>query len=720
MRREIKWQQLIYLLVISVLLGGVLTSYLEYYQQNLLMPVRNLIVLGQWERYDDNVIGATQYRQGVSGVNPVHVAQIVRPLVLSVLYEEVDSGNVSEENLDKLIEVTQFFLDTGKLKEYNDLEYLVWYYDFDYPTYQLSAPWLSGMAQGFVIDTLLAAYKVTGESDYLAAARLAGNTFYVPVEREGVSIFLEEGIWFEEYAQAGVTYPMVLNGHNFAVLSLWHLCIQDSSYCDAFEQGVVGLTELLPRFDVGIWSQYDLLGLPANSSYQRIHVEQLEELAHITGEEIFLRYAKKFRLQLYMPFGVFYRLFVTHNRFLVSIFLLNSSVVFMIILFWKKRVKSEQGVESSSHLDRVLHFTSAHSASDIRIFHKESKTLHRAGYTVILVVPDKRDAQTVEGIHIRTVAIPNSRFYRFTCTAWQIYRAAWAENADVYHLHDSELFLIGFLLRLRGKKVIYDVHEDLPKSIRTKYWVPNIFRSIISRAAEALEWAAAQAFSGIVAATPSIAERFPDEKTVTVQNFPILGELSQDDDLSPYNERPNHIVYMGGITQRRGAIQMVEAMALLPQYLSAHLVLAGSFRPSDLIHELESLPGWQAVDFLGWISRQEMRVVFQDTRIGFVLFHPAPNHVEAQPNKLFEFMSAGIPIVASNFPLWREMIERVGCGLVVAPLDSHAIADAVQWLFEHPEEAEAMGRRGKKAVETLYNWEIESRKLVNFYEALLQ
>jgi glycosyltransferase involved in cell wall biosynthesis len=373
-----------------------------------------------------------------------------------------------------------------------------------------------------------------------------------------------------------------------------------------------------------------------------------------------------------------------------------------------------------THVNKVLHFTSVHSASDVRIFHKESKTLHRADYTVVLVAPDQCDAQIVEGIRIKMVAVPNSRFYRFTCTAWQIYRVAWAENADIYHLHDPELLPIGFLLRLRGKKVIYDVHEDLPKSIQTKYWIPPVLRSLVARAASALEWASAQAFSGIVAATPSIAKRFPDKKTVTVQNFPILGELAQEDDLLPYNERPNHIVYMGGITQRRGAIQMVEAMALLPQHLSARLVLAGSFRPPDLNRELKLLPGWQAVDFLGWISRQEIREVFQDTRIGFVLFHPAPNHIEAQPNKLFEFMSAGIPVVASDFPLWREMIERVGCGLVVDPLDSQAIADAVQWLFEHPEEAEAMGCRGKKAVETFYNWEIESRKLVNFYEVLFQ
>lgn len=78
-------------------------------------------------------------------------------------------------------------------------------------------------------------------------------------------------------------------------------------------------------------------------------------------------------------------------------------------------------------------------------------------------------------------------------------------------------------------------------------------------------------------------------------------------------------------------------------------------------------------------------------------------------------MSAGIPVIASDFPLWKEIVEGSGCGLLVNPLDPEAIAEAIKWLLENPEKAETMGKRGRKAIEECYNWDKESVKLISFY-----
>ncbi len=104
-----------------------------------------------------------------------------------------------------------------------------------------------------------------------------------------------------------------------------------------------------------------------------------------------------------------------------------------------------------------------------------------------------------------------------------------------------------------------------------------------------------------------------------------------------------------------------------------------------------------------------------EARAGLVLFHDVPNHTSAYPNKLFEYMSAGLPVIASHFPLWRSIVERDRCGMLVDPRDATAIAKAIDWVLTHPEEAEAMGRRGRDAVAATYNWAAEERKLLAIY-----
>ncbi|MBD3768073.1 MAG: glycosyltransferase, partial [Gammaproteobacteria bacterium] len=103
---------------------------------------------------------------------------------------------------------------------------------------------------------------------------------------------------------------------------------------------------------------------------------------------------------------------------------------------------------------------------------------------------------------------------------------------------------------------------------------------------------------------------------------------------------------------------------------------------------------------------------------GLVTFLPAPNHIDAQPNKMFEYMSAGLPIITSIFPLWREIVEGNQCGLCVDPLDPQAIGEAIQYLIDNPVEAEQMGKNGRQAVEQKYNWTIEEQKLLDLYAGL--
>jgi glycosyltransferase involved in cell wall biosynthesis len=163
---------------------------------------------------------------------------------------------------------------------------------------------------------------------------------------------------------------------------------------------------------------------------------------------------------------------------------------------------------------------------------------------------------------------------------------------------------------------------------------------------------------------------------------------------------------------------MVAAMALIPKSLNARLILAAKFSPPDLEDEVKQMPGWERVHFVGWRPREEVAGLLGQARMGLLLFHPVPNYMDAQPHKLFDYMGAGIPLIASDFPLWREIIYGAGCGILVDPLNPEAIAEAMTWLFEHPQEAEMMGARGRRAVNSHLNWNNELRKLIKLYDLI--
>src|SRR5699024_3143820 len=154
---------------------------------------------------------------------------------------------------------------------------------------------------------------------------------------------------------------------------------------------------------------------------------------------------------------------------------------------------------------------------------------------------------------------PTNRLLRMTRTVWQVFRMALEENADLYHFHDPELIPVGIALKIRGKRVVYDVHETVSKQIRSKSWIPHPVRVPASRAYRVLEQTTARVFDGVVVATPGIAEHFPTGKATIVQNYPLAEKFSSID-TSDYHSRESVLAYVGGITHARGIEEMVEAL----------------------------------------------------------------------------------------------------------------------------------------------------------------
>ena len=376
---------------------------------------------------------------------------------------------------------------------------------------------------------------------------------------------------------------------------------------------------------------------------------------------------------------------------------------------------------SSTNMIRVVHMTSVHSALDGRIFRKECRSLVRAGYDVTIVGPNPEDTVS-DRVQIKSVRQDQARISRMTRTVWRVYRTASKQEADVYHFHDPELIPAALLLRARGKQVIYDIHEDMPKDIMSKHYLPVWSRRMVAWLAEKIENATCSRFSALVAVTPSIAKRFlpKNGNTIVVHNYPFLEELlAESRAAAPWETRKQSIAYVGGITAQRAIREMVHAMALLPDSLPATLELAGNEIPDDAHPEqLYRHKGWERITHHGVLDQLSTFRLLHNVRAGLVLFHPEPNHWEAMPQKIFEYMGAGLPVIASDFPLWHRMLGDTGCGVLVNPQDPAAIARAIEYVLTHPEEAEQMGRRGRALVLEQYNWNSQADKLLKLYSGL--
>lgn len=365
----------------------------------------------------------------------------------------------------------------------------------------------------------------------------------------------------------------------------------------------------------------------------------------------------------------------------------------------------------------VAHLTSVHSRDDTRIFIKQCRSLADADYSVNLVVADGKDDQFKQGVNIIDVGCLPGRLNRMSRITGRIFQVALTLDADIYHIHDPELIPTGLRLKRLNKRVIFDSHEDVPKQILSKPYLGPVRSRIFAAAYSSFERVACPRFDGIVAATPTIAEKFRsiNSNVVDINNYPLLGELDAG---LPWDSKRAEICYVGTISAIRGIRELISALSR--SHSGARLSLVGRISDTKLADEVKSTTGWQRVNELGFRDRSGVREVLGRAMAGIVTFHPSKNHIDAQPNKMFEYMSAGIPVIASDFPLWRRILDGNKCGLCVDPLDPDAIAAAIDQVTEDPDRARTMGDNGRRAVIETYNWPVEEQKLLAFYEDIMK
>ena len=369
-------------------------------------------------------------------------------------------------------------------------------------------------------------------------------------------------------------------------------------------------------------------------------------------------------------------------------------------------------------MKKVVHITSVHQRYDTRIFQKECLSLRDAGYDVSLIVADGKGDETFEGIKIYDVGKEKSRIKRLLFTSKKVVNKAKELNADLYHYHDPDLLIAARDLSLNAH-LIFDSHEDFPALMLQRDYIPNILRKTLFRLAKRIESKSAKQMSGVVCATDNIRDKFLGYERVnaiTIKNYPKLDIANQEQQSTKKEERT--VCYVGGLTPIRGVKEMIIAC----KKANVKLLLAGPFDSEEYFKQMQQMPEWDNVEYLGYVkSTQVKERVYEKASLGLVLLHKAPNHTLSIPIKQLEYMSCGLPSISSKEVLFcKEVVEKENCGIVVNPLDTNEIAEAIKKIINNPLLAKQMSENAIKAAKEKYNWQSQEKELISLYKKLLK
>jgi len=369
----------------------------------------------------------------------------------------------------------------------------------------------------------------------------------------------------------------------------------------------------------------------------------------------------------------------------------------------------------------VCHLTTVHPVFDPRIFHRECRTLADAGYIVHLVACHDRD-ETIEDIHIHALPRPPCRAARVLVWPWLAYRRAAAirPRPAIFHFHDPELLLVAQALRGLGGRVIYDVHENVAEHLRHKDYLPRAAGRTASLAYRAVERLCLGGLA-TVHVLETIAARYPEPRAV-VRNLPELRDMPPALQRTP-SPQPR-LLYLGDICRERGTATMIEtARRLAARGVLFEMRLVGPIREAALREEMlratrdPDLGG--RFTWAGPVPYQHVPRELAAADLGLCLLLPKPNYLNSLATKLVEYMAAGLPVVASKFACWKDIIVGTGAGVQVDPEDPGAVAEAIETLLADPARRREMGQRGREAVCSRYRWDVEKERLLDFYRRLL-
>lgn len=375
---------------------------------------------------------------------------------------------------------------------------------------------------------------------------------------------------------------------------------------------------------------------------------------------------------------------------------------------------------------RICILTTVHQPFDTRVFQKEAVTLAREHEVTLIAPHDEQIHTKVGNVDIITVKKPSSKLLH-PITLIKTLIEGLKIKCDVFHCHEPGSLLICVILKfIKRKRVIYDAHEYYPSLIAENTLFPDIIRCFIEYFMNLGELVLAHFADSIIVVREDLEKRFRMVNKNNIETIYVYPDLKIFKNLENNMKKSKNkiIIYEGYVDIReRGLDKCLRAIKIIShKYPDIVFKIVGKVPQKDLEwaeHYVSDNLCDCNFEVTTWVDYTEIPRILANSTIGIILFRSVHyNSMMGIPNKLFDYMAAGIPVVASNLPNISKIINDANCGILVDPDDETTVANALEYLFEHPDEAEKLGKNGKEAVCLKYNWENMEHKLFGVYNKL--
>jgi glycosyltransferase involved in cell wall biosynthesis len=314
-------------------------------------------------------------------------------------------------------------------------------------------------------------------------------------------------------------------------------------------------------------------------------------------------------------------------------------------------------------------------------------------------------------------------------TLLRIYLHLRSARFDILHCAELESLIIAVIVsRLKAPRpaIVYDAHEYFPSLITNYFKLPKPLAVALELLLGVVERFFASFCDAFIVVNEDLAERFLAfrKPLAIVRNLPSLSWFDNARTIHVLEDVDCPVVIATAIGRFGGLLEILQANSILNKAgRRVCFVLAGRVRQSD--SQILRTAIRQGVRVEGWIANELLPSFLKRASVGLALYSPAEASSKtqffsqrAEPMKLYDYMIAGLPIVATDLPAIRALVSRENCGVLVNPGDADEIADAISKLLDDEKARASMGKGGRQAAEREYNWETESNRFLSLYHRI--